>query len=88
MSELLLLRGGRSADGARLDVLVGADGTIARLGPDLAGAPADAVVDLTGELVLPSFIDGHCHLDKTMMGDIWIDNSTGTAIGRRASTRT
>ncbi len=81
-ADPIVLRGGRGADGARLDVLIGADGTIARLGPDLGDA-APTVIDLAGELVLPSFVDGHCHLDKTMLGDVWIDNPTSASIVER-----
>ena len=35
--------------------------------------PTDAreVVDLKGKLVMPAFVDGHIHLDKRFVGDVW-----------------
>jgi dihydroorotase len=62
----LLLRGGRVVDPANSvdavhDLLI-QDGKVARLGARLA-APSDAtVVDVSGKLVCPGFIDMHVHL--------------------------
>ncbi|NMM00777.1 amidohydrolase family protein [Paraburkholderia sp. RP-4-7] len=36
--------------------------------PEIGGAE---VVDLEGHLVLPGFVDGHIHLDKSFLGDGW-----------------
>ncbi|KRE89329.1 cytosine deaminase [Frateuria sp. Soil773] len=36
-----------------------------------ACATARETVDLGGRLVLPGFIDGHIHLDKSFVGDAW-----------------
>lgn len=65
MSERLLVRGGRVIDpaskaDARLDVVI-EDGRIAGLGAAL-DAPGARVVDASGCLVLPGFIDLHAHL--------------------------
>ncbi|MBO9664564.1 amidohydrolase family protein [Dokdonella sp.] len=39
---------------------------------DAGMLPATAeVVDLGGSLVLPGFVDGHIHLDKSFVGDVW-----------------
>lgn len=40
-------------------------------------------IDVTGDLVLPGLVDGHCHLDKTMLGDVWVDNDSGPALKSR-----
>ncbi|VVD67336.1 amidohydrolase family protein [Pandoraea commovens] len=36
--------------------------------PDTTGAQ---IIDLQGKLVLPGFVDGHIHLDKSFVGDRW-----------------
>src|ERR1700743_3437182 len=58
----VLLRGVRLyAEGHQVDVLVD-DGQIAEIGADLA-IPDDAdVVDATGQVLLPGFVDMHTHL--------------------------
>jgi dihydroorotase len=61
----LLIRNGRVLDpssrvDAVQDILI-ADGAIARLGRDLATG-ADEVIDATGKVVCPGFIDIHVHL--------------------------
>jgi cytosine deaminase len=58
-----LLPGGR-----RVDVRL-ADGTIAAIS-DAGGTPASVGerIDLAGALLLPGLIDGHIHLDKTLVG--------------------
>jgi cytosine deaminase len=80
----LLLRGGRVVtDGAAaprpMDLAVGADGRIARLG---AALPSDGarVLDLGGRLVVPGMVDMHQHLDKSrIVGDV--PNPSGTLDG-------
>jgi N-acyl-D-amino-acid deacylase len=62
----LLLRGGRVVDGTggpavRADVAVEGDRIVA-VGPALPGA-ADRVLDATGRVVTPGFIDMHSHSD-------------------------
>ena len=65
MSERLLLKGGRVVDPARrydkaADVLL-ADGRVAQVGARLPARDAE-VVDVTGLVVCPGFIDIHTHL--------------------------
>jgi dihydroorotase len=58
----LAIRGGRVVDatGERTaDVLVGDDGTIVAVGPDLTG---DRTLDAAGCVVTPGFVDLHVHL--------------------------
>ncbi|MGW4367256.1 amidohydrolase [Nocardia takedensis] len=40
----------------------------------------DGAWDLDGALVLPGFVDAHCHLDKTLWGGPWVPNTAGSAI--------
>ncbi|PJN87612.1 amidohydrolase [Bacillus sp. mrc49] len=48
------------------------DGRISRIVKDGEPIPGDVPVeDAKGLLVLPSFIEKHVHLDKTLMGDVW-----------------
>ncbi|GAB2658088.1 amidohydrolase family protein [Nocardia goodfellowii] len=39
-----------------------------------------ATVDLGGRLVLPGFVDAHCHLDKTLWAGPWVPNTAGPRI--------
>ncbi|MFL6205806.1 MAG: dihydroorotase [Acidimicrobiales bacterium] len=58
----LVLKGGRVIDqnGERTaDVVIGADGTISGVGPDLSG---DRTLDAGGCVVSPGFVDLHSHL--------------------------
>ncbi|SAL84853.1 cytosine deaminase [Caballeronia arvi] len=58
------------ADGNPLNLAV-KDGRFASIGsrrPDTGDAE---IIDLEGHLVLPGFVDGHIHLDKSFVGDRW-----------------
>lgn len=56
-----------------VDVLI-ENGKITRIGPDLA-AQAEQVLDGKNQLLLPGFIDGHAHIDKSLWGrDEWYEN--------------
>ena len=68
----LLLRDA-NVEGARTDLLI-TDGSIAAIGTGLDAGDA-AVEELNGRLVLPGFIDGHAHLDKTLWGGPWVPHS-------------
>lgn len=57
-----------AADGSRLSLAV-KDGRFSAIGEKLSGAAQ--TVDLEGQLVLPGFVDGHIHLDKSFVGDQW-----------------
>jgi cytosine deaminase len=65
MSDLLL-RGGLVA-GRRQDVAI-RDGRIHRISPDLDPRGGD-VLDVTGKLVLPGFVETHIHPDKAFIAD-------------------
>lgn len=64
----LLLRGGQLIDGTgaparRADVRVAGD-SIAEIGPELRPRPGEQVVDVSGLVVAPGFIDLHSHADR------------------------
>jgi len=59
-----------AADGSPLSLAV-ADGRIAHLGSDVAAIAGVECIDLGGQLLLPGFVDGHIHLDKSFVGDRW-----------------
>jgi cytosine deaminase len=65
----LLLRGGRVARSAAapeaLEILIGADGRIERVGPGIEVGSGINIVELKGRLVVPGLVDAHQHLDKT-----------------------
>lgn len=70
----LLLCDARLADGRAADLLI-RDGVIAAVGPcgSLTLPPGEPPlrIDLAGQLLLPSLVDGHTHLDKTLWGMPW-----------------
>jgi len=70
----------RLADGRLVDVGI-AGGHIATIGEDVAPARLNRVpilvLDIGGDLVLPGLVDGHVHLDKTLMGLPWMPHMAG-----------
>jgi N-acyl-D-aspartate/D-glutamate deacylase len=67
------IRGGTVVDGTgaapvRADVVVVGDRVIA-VGPDAGEAGADTVIDATGQLVTPGFVDLHTHYDAQLFWD-------------------
>jgi cytosine deaminase len=75
-----MFRNATLPDGSRHDIEV-KDGRIAAL--MAVGAGADGV-DLGGALVLPPLVDGHIHLDKTLLGLPWIPNqAAGNTVADR-----
>ncbi|SDD98436.1 amidohydrolase [Glycomyces harbinensis] len=80
MTDLLLKNARPWTPGEPLDTtdIAIADGRIA------ASAPVAAqVIDLEGAIVLPGFVDAHCHLDKTMFGGPWTPNTGGRTLPGR-----
>jgi len=63
---------------APVDIAI-AHGRIAAITP-AAGRPG---LDLGGALLLPSFVDGHVHLDKTLWGLPWRPNSGAPTVRER-----
>ncbi len=60
-------------------------GRITALLPAAAGIPEGReVIDLAGALLLPPLVDGHIHLDKTLLGLPWVPNqATGNRVADR-----
>lgn len=48
------------------------DGRFVAIGADCTAAPGAETIDLGGRVVLPGFVDGHIHLDKSFVGDRWV----------------
>ncbi len=73
MSRTILSNGRVNGVGDPQVVTV-AEGKIRSIGPavpvDLG--PADRVEDLNGQIVLPGFVDGHAHADKSLWGEPWV----------------
>ena len=79
MSTRTLLRGGTLITSAQTgevlpatDILIGADGTIEAIGKDLDAAGAE-VVDVTGRVVLPGFVDTHRHTWQSVVRNVASD---------------
>jgi cytosine/adenosine deaminase-related metal-dependent hydrolase len=68
----------RFADGRLVDIGI-ADGRIATISKD--GAPPLSnrvpILDIGGDLDLPGLVEGHMHLDKTLMGLGWMPHAAG-----------
>lgn len=77
----LLLRGGTLPGGRRADVLC-ENGRIAALDAALDAVGAE-LVELDGAMLLPSLVEGHMHLDKTLLGEPWIPHLGGGTVAER-----
>jgi cytosine/creatinine deaminase len=73
-----LLTNCRLADGRLVDIGI-ADGHIASVGEGAAPSLSNSVprFDIGGDLVLPGLVDGHMHLDKTLLGLSWMGHAAG-----------
>ncbi|CAE6689588.1 amidohydrolase family protein [Paraburkholderia nemoris] len=70
------------ADGNPLNLAV-REGRFAAIGPERPAIDGAEVVDLAGHLVLPGFVDGHIHLDKSFVGDRWRPHRHVTSLRER-----
>ena len=83
-SKSVLLANATLPDGRRQHIQI-EGGRIAALLPT-SGAPATGAdtLDLTGAMLLPPLVDGHIHLDKTLLGLPWVPNqATGNRVADR-----
>jgi cytosine deaminase len=64
------------APGTLLDIAVAA-GRIEEIGPNLQRPASMTRENADGALVLPGFVEGHTHLDKTTWGMPWYRNDVG-----------
>ena len=71
----------RLADGSTgsVAVLAGLCASEAALPPDAA------VIDLAGHLLLPGLVEGHVHLDKTLLGTPWRPHAAGNSVRERVA---
>ncbi len=82
MSDNLLVKNARPMGGAAVDVLV-TTGTIQRLAPSIAAPEGCPVIDGQNAILLPAFVDGHIHLDKTFWGLPWRPHEAGPTVPER-----
>ena len=68
----------RLADGHRVNIGI-CGGRIATLSEDAEPSPSNRlpILDIGGALVLPGLVDGHMHLDKTLVGLPWMPHAAG-----------
>lgn len=45
--------------------------------------PCRTEIDLDGRLVVPGFVDAHCHLDKTLWSGPWVPNTAGSDLDEK-----
>ncbi|MCB8877520.1 amidohydrolase family protein [Acidisoma silvae] len=82
MTMIGRLTNARLSDGRLVDIRI-ADGRIAGIGP-VSPADGDAPsLNLKGQLVLPGFVDGHVHLDKTLLGLPLQPHQPGASVAER-----
>lgn len=87
MSNARLFRGGQLVDSQhaeprRLDILVGADGRIEKIAPEVKPPSGADTVDCTGKILLPGLFDMHVHLREPGRED-----EETIATGARAAVR-
>jgi cytosine/creatinine deaminase len=79
----IVLANATLADGRRADVRID-DGRIAAIADAQAAPPAGAeAIDLGGALLVPGFVDGHIHLDKTLLGLSFQPHRPGDSVAER-----
>lgn len=66
-----LFTNAKLADGTLNDIAVSA-GRVTAITPAGSGASAAGTVDIAGAMLVPSFVEGHIHLDTSFYGDKWI----------------
>lgn len=71
----LLITNARPMGNGHADILI-VEGKIADMGPNLATEGA-SVEDAGGRIAIPGLVDGHTHLDKSLLGYPWYVNEVG-----------
>src|SRR4029450_2184985 len=82
MTDNLLVKNVRPMAGAAGEVLVTA-GIIQGGDPSIAAPDGCAVIDGQSAILLPAFVDGHIHLDKTFWGLSWRAHEAGPTVPER-----
>jgi cytosine deaminase len=78
----MILANARLPQGGLADVEI-ADGAIAVVGPSGNSDRTHERIDLAGALLLPAFVDGHIHLDKTHWGARRLPHVEGRSVRER-----
>ena len=78
----MILANARLPDGDFADVEI-AGGLIAALNAPGSAHPPSERIDLAGALLLPAFVDGHIHLDKTHWGAPRLPHVEGRSVRER-----
>jgi cytosine deaminase len=78
----MILANARLPDGNHADVEIAGGLIVATHAPGTA-TPAAEIIDLEGMLVLPAFVDGHLHLDKTHWGAPRLPHIEGRTVRER-----
>ncbi len=66
-------------DGSTADVLI-TDGVIVEIGPELERPAHHEVVEANGRKAYPGFVDGHSHMDKSLVGMPWYPREAGRGL--------
>ena len=75
----MLLRSATLADGRIVDIRICLD-TIDEVAASLTAQPDEHVIDLSGHLLLPAFVEPHAHLDKAFLSERFT-NDAGDLMG-------
>ena len=75
----MLLRSATLADGRVVDIRICLD-TIDEVAASLTAQPDEHVIDLSGHLLLPAFVEPHAHLDKAFLSERFT-NEAGDLMG-------
>ncbi len=78
----MILANARLPDGSLADVEI-AGGLIVATHATGTAAPAGECIELDGKLLLPAFVDGHIHLDKTHWGAPRLPHVEGRSVRER-----
>jgi cytosine/creatinine deaminase len=80
MPKTLLLKNVRPLAAETTDVLV-TDGFISQIAPNLAAPDTNTtVLDGQNQILIPGLVEGHTHLDKTLLGLAWHKHQAGPTL--------
>ncbi|WP_201404516.1 amidohydrolase family protein [Kaistia sp. 32K] len=82
MQPSLVVAGARTAGGHTVDIVIAGE-TIAAVLPAGQGPDDCDRIDASDRIVAPSFVEGHIHLDKTLLGLPFIPHLPGDTVALR-----
>lgn len=83
--QSILLTNVRLPNGEEVDIRI-SGGLFTEIGKSLIAQSGEDIMDGGGDLVLPGFVDGHMHLDKTLTGTPWMSHRAGPTRKSRIDT--